>query len=526
MDPLLRQLRELPARLAALSGGKKLGLAAAVCGALLLGLLVPMLTGAADGWQYVFTNLTPEDSAEAASRLKAAGIPFRPEAQGAALAVPASKVYDARLLLASAGIPRGGGVGFELFDRGDLGVSEFTQKVNLRRAIEGELARTIGRLASVRTARVHVTLAEKGLYRDDDRKASAAVVVSLQPGRTLDERELAGIRHLVASAVPGLAPDSVTVVDGRGTVLAVTDGPAEAATSYQRTLERDLEKRIVDMLEPVVGAGAVVARVSATVDASEVTSTADVVDPDASALRSERSLTQTQASSAPGVGGVAGAAANQPLSPTGAQASAGNQSSANVNDQVRNYDVSKTTTVTVQRTPRLRRLSAAVLLDGVDGKPRAGAEVTRLGELARRAIGFDLVRGDQLDISSSPFSHSEEPAAPARPGSTRPPLSWIAAGAGGLLLLLAIIALLLLRRRPTALQAQPVLRPGARVSELEAGPAPLPASLNRPTALPDPDAALRDRARDLAGRDPSRAAHLVRAWLSADADASPEVNRG
>ena len=123
-------------------------------------------------------------------------------------------------MLAAMGLPRGGGVGFEIFDRGDLGVSEFTQRVNLRRAIEGELARTIGRLASVRSARVHITLPEKGLYRDDDHKAVAAVVLNLQPGRTMSDKELQGVRHLVASAVTGLNPDSVTVVDGRGTVLA------------------------------------------------------------------------------------------------------------------------------------------------------------------------------------------------------------------------------------------------------------------------------------------------------------------
>src|SRR3990172_8060420 len=154
MEPLLKQLRELPSRFNVLSPNVK---RASMAGAVLLlavAAIAAAVAGGGEGYQYVFTNLSSEDSAEAGAALKAASMPFRLEAGGAALAVPASKVYDARLLLATAGLPRGGGVGFELFDRGDLGVSEFTQKVNLRRAIEGELAQTISRLGPVRSARV------------------------------------------------------------------------------------------------------------------------------------------------------------------------------------------------------------------------------------------------------------------------------------------------------------------------------------------------------------------------------------
>jgi flagellar M-ring protein FliF len=158
MEPLLNQLRELPKLLGGLPYGLKLVL---VMGALAgIGVVAWNTASQAEAYQYAFTNLTPEDSGEAAAALKNAGVPFRMEAGGSALAVPANKVYDARLLLAGAGLPRGGGVGFEIFDRGDLGVSEFTQKVNLRRATEGELARTISRLSEVRTARVHLTLPE------------------------------------------------------------------------------------------------------------------------------------------------------------------------------------------------------------------------------------------------------------------------------------------------------------------------------------------------------------------------------
>src|SRR5512142_2218151 len=289
MEPLLKQVRELPTRFRTVPATFKVLLAVLALGAGAAAVAISM--GSAEGWQYAFTNLTAEDATEAASTLKAAGVPFRVEAGGSALAVPGAKVYDARLLLAAAGLPRGAGIGFELFDRGDLGVSEFTQKVNLRRALEGELARTISRLAPVRSARVHMTLPEKGLYRDQDRPAAASVVVSLQPGRTLGDRELAGIRHLVASAVPGLAPGGVSVLDGRGQVLT-SDGPMGEAMGYQRHLEKDLEQRVVDLLEQAVGAGAVTARITAQVDANEVQSSAQVIDPDSATVRSERKLTQ------------------------------------------------------------------------------------------------------------------------------------------------------------------------------------------------------------------------------------------
>src|SRR5512142_1323986 len=313
METLLKQLRELPKLIANLPAGLRLVLLLGAVAA--IGVGVFNAVSSAEAYQYAFTNLTPEDAAEAAAALKAAGVPFRLDAGGSALAVPGTKVYDARLLLAGAGLPRGGGVGFEIFDRGDLGVSEFTQRVNLRRATEGELARTISRLSEVRSARVHVTLSERGLYRDQDRAASAAVVLQLQPGRKINDRELAGIRHLVASAVPGLDPAKVTVVDGRGQALASADGTGEAFET-QRRLERDLEQRVVGILGQAVGAGAVVARVTASLDTSEVQRSAESFDPDAAALRSERRVSQQTAGEGPGPGGVAGAAANQPLAQT------------------------------------------------------------------------------------------------------------------------------------------------------------------------------------------------------------------
>jgi len=524
MEQLLNQLRELPKALGALPAGLKLVL---VVGALTaIGVGAFSAVSQSEAYQYAFTNLTPEDSGEAAGALKAAGVPFRLDAGGSALAVPASKVYDARLLLAAAGIPRGGGIGFEIFDRGDLGVSEFTQKVNLRRATEGELARTISKLAQVRSARVHLTMPEKGLFRDQDKAPAAAVVVNLQPGRPLGEREIAGIRHLVSSAVPGMAATGVTVVDGRGEVLTPDDGWGEAM-GYQRRVEHDLEQRIVDMLGQAVGSGAVVARVTAAMDATEVQTSAETVDPDASAVRSERRVSQQTTGAGPGPGGVAGAAANQPLAPAGTSVSSRGQASSTMEDQIRNFDVSRTTTTTVARLPRLQRLSVAVLVDGASGQPRAEAELTRLGDLAKRAVGFDAERGDTFEISSSPFARSEEgAAADATPApAAKPNLVTYAAIGGGTLLALIVLFLMLRGKKGGAAAGDLPFTPGTRVAEIEAAllreAGGLPPAPSRP-ALADPAASLRERARELATKDPTRAAHILKAWMAQEAASSSQ----
>ncbi len=521
MEALSKMARDLGRRYADMGTAARMLLGALAMLAVVVVVLV-MAFGRGATYQYVFTNLSPEDATEAGGALKAAGIPFRSEAGGAAVSVPASQVHEARLLLASQGLPRGGGVGFELFDRGDFGASEFTQRVNLRRATEGELARTISRLQAVRSARVHVTLPEKGLYRDDDRHASAAVVLNLQPGRVMNERELAGVRHLVASAVAGLDPDNVTIVDQRGTVLAGDQGPAAKLASQQREMEGELEQRIVDLLAPAVGRGSVVARVTANLDATEVETTQDVYDPDSATVRSERKSTELVTSDATNGNGVAGAAANQPMAPTAGSATGPNRAQTSREDEVRNFEIGKKITRSISRTPRITRLSAAVLVDGVDGKPRPAAELKRLTDLAKSAIGFDAQRGDVIELSSTTFAKVEEPqiklAVWERPEyiSLAKMAGWALAGIVGILIVLRIF-----RRTSSAIA---LLRPGTRVGDVD--PALIGGSGQTQMGeawrmvSPDNTAALRDRARELGKTDPARAAHLLKAWVAADSDPS------
>jgi flagellar M-ring protein FliF len=539
MEQLVDQLKTLPQKWNALGRGTRLMLLGAVVLLAGIGAIAWLVSGGADSYQYAFTNLSPEDGQAASAVLKTSGIPFRMEAGGSALAVPANKVYDARLLLAAQGLPKAGGVGFELFDKGQFGVSEFTQRVNLRRAIEGELSRTVGNLSEVRSARVHLSLGERGLYRDEDKKATASVIVALQPGRSLSDAQLSGIRHLVASAVPGLSPDAVTIVDGHGAVLG-EGGGSNGASGFEAQVEAQLQQRIVSLLEPVVGTGAVLARITASADLSEVSQNSEVFDPDQTALRSEKKGASNQSSDQGGNGGIAGAQANQPLvmqQPSGGSTS---KSQANSQDEQRTYEVSKTQTMTVIKTPRLRRLSVAVLLDAPKGVMRDEAELGRLSELVKKAIGFDEQRGDQLQLSQASFTRAETGDA-ALVAVDGPKLPWwapYAAGAAGFLILIGVVAFSLRKKKvkgPTL-----VLKPGMKVAELEAQVAGAvvdgtvkstePAKLELPkpaiAALPSPELAARTKAAELVKKDPVKTAQLIRAWIAADAEAAKEARRG
>jgi flagellar M-ring protein FliF len=522
MEPILKSLKDASKRYAELNAATRMLLGGVLLLATLIG-VVAIIFGTGASYQYAFTNLGPEDSTDAAAALKAAGISFHAEAGGSALSVPASQVHEARLMLAAQGLPRGGGVGFELFDRGDFGASEFTQRVNLRRATEGELARTISRLQSVRSARVHVTLTEKGLYRDDDRHASAAVVLNLQPGRTMQERELAGVRHLVASAVAGLNPDSVTVVDQRGTVLSGDLSASAKQTKEQRDIETGLEQRITDLLEPAVGRGAIVAKVTATLDTTEIETTQDSYDPDTATVRSEHKTTETVNSDGTTGTGVAGAAANQPVAAVPGGGSGASRTQTARDDEVRNYEIAKKVTHTITRSPRVVRLSAAVLVDGLNGKPRPEADVRRLSDLAKHAIGFDEKRGDVLEISSAPFTKLDESAVTI-PIWDRPDIwrlgriiLW------GFLSLLGMLIVFRIYRRATSALA--FIKPGSRVGDVQmllgrADGAALPA-MGRADAM-----VLREQARELSKTDPARAANLLRAWVDSDGSQRTGVNEG
>jgi flagellar M-ring protein FliF len=490
----------------------QLGLVAGLSLLVAAGVVVATRAGSMGGsYAYVFTNLAGQDGADAEALLASAGIPSRLEANGAALAVPEHRVHDARILLASAGLPRASGyVGFELFDRGELGVSQFTQHVNLRRALEGELGRTLSSMRPVQSARVHITLPERGLFKDDDHQASAAVVVTLKPGAVLTPQEVNGIRHLVSSAIPGGKPQAVKLMDGSGAVLA--DGNAEETDAFtiQRRVERDLEQRAADVLEPVVGHGLVVVRVSAELDSKLVDSTEERFDPEGAVVRSEHTINVQQNGTGGTRGGVAGSAANQPLAPAAPLSSSQNATQA---DETRNYELSKTVTRTQRSSPHLARMSVAVL---VGGPALSEAAMARLRTLAGGAVGLDATRGDKLELMHSAFvpkepGTAEEESAQDVAGVTRSPvlvgvvLAVVAAGALAVTMrrrALAARALATRRREEERVLALQKAAEEKKTAELAAAKAPKP--------MEEWVASLQSKV--LA--DPGRAALVVRAWLA------------
>lgn len=541
MEPLLAQLKTFPGRLMALPLAIKVALISAVVIGLGVVGAARVVTDNAKR-DYVFTSLSPADSTACADALTAANIPFSIEANGAAIAVPTDKVHEARLMLAGQGLPRGAGVGFELFDKGDLGVSEFTQRVNLQRAQEGELARTIQSLGPVREARVHLTLPKKGLFRDEDKAGQAAVMVRLHPGRALDESALAGIRHLVASAVPGLPPQAVTIIDDGGTLLGEANGSG-GLMAAQKKLERSLEERVLAVLEPTVGKDAVVARVTAELDDADEGATSSVFDPNGQVLRSERTRNDSRSDSDGLPGAVAGAAANTVLDEPGVLPPDQRQSQASRAENTRTWEITNTVTRRTSRSPRLKRLSVAIVINDTV-PPRAPGDVNRLAELARKAVGFDEDRGDQLEMSALPFVKPAEEKAPevVEPTPALPPYAVPAAVAVAAAVLVAVAVAVVLRRRKKKAEAAALL---ARIAEeekakeekekaeKEAKQKALVPSLANANALepttttddgvtvtlsgePAPPATPQQKAIAYALEDPARAAMVLEAWLDDD----------
>jgi flagellar M-ring protein FliF len=502
---LLREkLKSLPVRTQVMLGAVLAGLLAVL---VVLGMRASTV---GDDYAYVFTNLSAQDGPEAASLLTAAGIPARQEAGGSAVMVPRDRVHDARILLAGAGIPRTSGhVGFELFDRGELGVSQFTQQVNLRRALEGELARTLSAMASVQSARVHITLPERGLYKDDDHDAGAAVVLTLRPGAVLNAREINGIRHLVASAVPGCRPAGVRLLDGTGTQLTEGEDEGGDSRAHQRRMEHDVERRVSEVLEPLVGSGQVVARATVELDVRKQDATEERFDPEGTAIRSEHTVNANQSGSQPVRGGVAGAAANQPLAPTaGAAAAPAAQQQSTQADETRNYEVSKTVTVTRSHAPRLTRMSVAVVVGGTPAPSPEAME--RLRALAVHAAGLDEARGDRLELQHATLATvatvNEAEKAAAEEDARRVKLLAAAAVA-----VLVAVAMARRRAREQAAARRKAELAAAAVKKAEEEKRALEAQKPPP---PRPESELLAALQQRVLEDPARAALVVRAWLA------------
>ncbi len=364
------------------------------------------------GYGLLFGGVSAEEMSRIVETLKEERVPYRLESGGTAVYVPTESVHEARIRLAGRGLPSGGGAGFELFDKPDFGVTDFVHRVNFRRALQGELARSIAQLDPVHRARVQIAIPERSPFiGDDSRNPSASVVVQLRSGSELSRDQVRGVVHLVSSSVASLAAERVTVVDQRGRLLAPAGDEVDAAQpsgtgDYQAQLERELSHRIQALLEPAVGGGRLVATVRADLDWTQTEHTRETFDPESQIERSEQRTVESEQQMASGPSGVPGVRSNLPGGTGSSLDASGNQSTRTV--ETINYEISKTVSRSVEPAGTITRLTVAVLLDGKptgDGTFEAWDEqsLTRFEELAKRAVGFNEERGDQLTLSTAPF---------------------------------------------------------------------------------------------------------------------------
>src|SRR5436853_3548570 len=370
----------------------------------------------------VFTDLTPEDSAAIVKDLERQGIAYELKNDGAIVMVPRDKMIRIRMKLAEGGLPKGGGVGYEIFDKSDaLGATSFVQNINQLRALEGELARTIKSIDRVQAARVHLVLPERPLFSRDKVEPSASIVLRVRGA--IEPSQVRAIQHLIASAVNGLKPQRVSVVDEAGNLLA--DGAAGSDTAVgglgqerQASFERRLKDQIESIVSSVVGPGRARVQLSTEFDFNRITETFDKFDPEGRVVRSSQTREESSAN-----GGQEGQVSVSNELPGAQQAQ--NQPAQASRDQSRkseeivNYEISRSTKTEVTEGGRIKRVSAAVLVDGSYAKndkgdvvyqARTKEELDRIAALVRTAIGFDQKRGDQIEVVNLRFA--EAPAAP------------------------------------------------------------------------------------------------------------------
>jgi flagellar M-ring protein FliF len=368
----------------------------------------------------LFTDLSVEDSAAIVKDLERQAIPYEIKNDGAIIMVPRDKLTRTRMKLAEGGIPKGGGIGYEIFDKSDtLGATSFVKNINHLRALDGELSRTITAIDRVQAARVHLVLPERPLFSRDKVEPSASIVLRVRGA--LEPQQIRAIRHLTASAVNGLKPQRVSIVDEAGNLLA--DGAAEGigasgggdGQERQATFERRLRGQIESIVSQVVGPGRARVQLSAEFDYNRITETFDKFDPEGRVLRSsqtrEESASNDSKEGQVTVGNeLPGAQANQQGQPNQAARDQSKKS-----EEITNYEISRSTKTEVTEGGRVKRISAAVLVDGSYGKnekgetvyqPRSKEELDRIAALARTAIGFDQKRGDQIEVVNLRFAET------------------------------------------------------------------------------------------------------------------------
>lgn len=539
-------------RLATLDQGQILRLALGVALFVVIA-VVGLMMGRQAEWRVLYANLSDKDGGAIIAQLSQMNVPYKHAEGGQAILVPADKVHDTRLRLASQGLPKGSVAGFELMENNRFGVTQFQERVSFQRGLEGELTRSIQALSSVQTARVHLALPNQNGFFREQQKPSASVLLSLNAGRSLDRSQIAGIVHLVASSVPEMKPEAVSVLDDTGKLLsqptngpdAVTGGADAQQLQYVQQLEQLYRQRIIDILEPVVGRENVKAQVTAEVDFSQTEQTSEThkpnQTPDAGAIRSQQLLESTNPGAA-GPAGVPGATSNQPPGPStapingpaqalapGAPAPAAATAPVSTRrESIVNYEVDKTVKVVRAGSGVVKRLSAAVVVNhktetDAKGKtttvPLSDQQIEKMTALVRETIGFSQDRGDSVNLMNAPFAR-EKIALPDVPLWKQPEMQELARSFAwplGTLLLAVLVLFGVIRPALKSLTKPAQRRPqlDAMLSEEPDRPQ-LAAPTSTEAAGPTPgELALQD-ARKLTRDNPAAVASIVKGWINGE----------
>jgi flagellar M-ring protein FliF len=371
-------------------------------------------------YKVLYSRLYPEDAAAVVEMLQKEKVAYRLADNGSTILVPSSKVYDLRLAIAGKGALHGQGIGYEIFDESKIGQTDFVQHINYQRALQGELARTMGELPGVERARVHLVMPSRSLFIEEQNLPSASVMLKVTPGQELTGRQIQSIVNLVATSVEGLTRDRITVADTSGRVLYEPRGEEslEGLSSVQLehkafTVERRLQQAIEQMLVPVLGSGKVIARVNADLDFSRRTIRKELYDPDSAVVRSEQKSDEETLGSMQTEAGVPEAAFVGT-----AGSGAGSTQSATRTSSTTNFEINKEEQSIIVPVGRLERLSVAVIVDGTYQQddagssvfvPRSDEELRRIRELVQRAVGFDSARGDAIEVTSIAFDITQCP---------------------------------------------------------------------------------------------------------------------
>ena len=545
MQPVSRNA--LSAGLSGMEKAQKIKLALGAFGLLAIAIAL-FFMGQQPDWKVLYANLNDKDGGAIIAQLTTMNVPYKYTEGGGAIMVPSDKVHDTRLRLASQGLPKGSVNGFELMEANRFGMTQFQERLTFQRGLEGELTRSIQSLSSVQAARIHLALPNQNGFFREQQKPSASVLLTLHPGRTLDKAQVAGIVHLVASSVPEMNPKAVSIVDDAGNLLSATpEGQAQGADTqklqYVQQMEQLYTRRILDMIEPLVGVGNVKAQVSADVDFSLVESTSEQHKPNQGAEPGTVRSQQLIEDGSPAVAqpaGVPGATTNQPpatgtapingaAAPLGV-AGNGDKSGTTRKESVINYEIDKTVKVVREASGTVRRLTAAVVVNHRSITDKTGKAITsaippeqleQMTALVRETIGFNKERGDSVNVVNAVFNI-------AKPVE-EVPLAWwknpdnmelarSMAWPVGMLGMALLVLMGLVRPGLKMMRAPALPKP-----ESNAKPPQLNAVLNeapeRPgLPMPAENQRLAD-AKRLALENPMAVANIVKSWVNGEAPA-------